>query len=94
MAYLLSLAQNHFLAGGDQGKACQPYVLTIRGTRVSILTARISIPYLESVEEMKVRSKGLKVLVSEEFDMAIMEDRVRFLSIFEELLVGLVLRDS
>lgn len=91
VAHLLTLAQYHLGLGKD---VYQPYVLTIRGTRVSILTASVDFLYIHSVQEMEVRSEGLQVLVSEEFDMAVVEGRVRFVSAFEELLMGLIGKDT
>lgn len=98
VAYLLSLAQHHFAAAGPDTTPrsltpYRPYVLTIRGeTRVSIVTAMVYKEYLDSIEKMEPRR--LEVVVSEEFNLLVTQQRVRFVAVYEELLKGLISRDG
>lgn len=53
--------------------------------------------YIDSVDEKQFpheTGKGMKVLVSEEFDLALVGDRERFIGVYRELLIGLVVREG
>lgn len=94
-AFLLSLAQNHFIEFPGQ-ESFQPYLLTVRqSTHVFIITANVEKRYLNSVDRMEVSQDprdGLQVLLSKGFNLALVEDRKSFLAVYRELLMGLMMR--
>lgn len=96
-AFLLSLAQSYFI-GFPYKEFYQPYVLTIRRyTRIIIVTAKVEQAYIDSMDEEKFpheTGKAMKVLVSEEFDLALVGDRGRFLGVYRELLISLIVREG
>lgn len=73
-------------------------MLTIRRyTHIIIVTAKVEQAYIDSMDEKKFpheTGKDMKVLVSEEFDLALVGDRERFLGVYRELLVSLMVREG
>lgn len=94
IAYLIAFAQHYFGNDGGSGEETyQPYLIALRRTtRVSIVTAVISREYLNSIERRDPRE--LEVIVSEEFDLAFRRERVRFLEVYSELVMGVIARDE
>jgi hypothetical protein len=89
---MIALAQQFFNITTTTEAVCQLFGISIRPhARVAIVTAEVTKEYLDVVEDGRC-TEGMELRVSRGFDLKCVEERIRFVDAYVDLLHLLVLR--
>jgi len=89
---MIALAQQFFNITTTTTEAvCQPFAISIwPHARVAIVTAEVTKEYLDVVEDGRC-TEGVELRVSRGFDLKCVEERIRFVDAYVDLLHLLIL---